>query len=109
MFQKYPQIRPTEFFVEGYTDLRFKLKKSSPMAYRALPHGINNILAVIDSHPHGWPVKRKNIGGFDLEFHLAIVNISYRKLHVRYIVEEKDMCSLLAIWIDGQDEPNYTI
>ncbi len=51
----------------------------------------------------------KMLGGVEQEFHLAVKDTAYRRLHVRYYVDEDDICSLLATWVDGQDEPHYTI
>ena len=109
MVQKYQRIRRTPTFISAYIDLRSYLKKSSPMAHLALPQGMMTILDVIDSHPRGWPVRRKKLGGVEREFHLAIVSISYRKLHVRYFVDDNNFSNLLAVWVDGHDEPAYVI
>jgi hypothetical protein len=49
------------------------------------------------------------LGGLEQEFHLAVKDIAYRRLYVRYFVDEEDICYLLAVWIDGQDEPRYII
>jgi hypothetical protein len=67
------------------------------------------ILDVMDEHPRAWPVKRKILNGVEQEFHLAVTDIAYRRLHVRYVVDENDMCYLLAAWVDGQDEPRYIV
>lgn len=48
------------------------------MAFQALPQGLTTVLDVIDNHPRGWTVKRKKQEGFEVEFHLAKVSISYR-------------------------------
>jgi len=32
--------------------------------------------------------------------------IAYRRLHLRYLVDG-DIAHLLAIWVDGHDEPDY--
>jgi len=49
------------------------------------------------------------LGRVEQEFHLAIQDIAYRRLHVRYSVDERDVCYLLTAWVDGQDEPAYII
>ena len=108
MVKKHQKIRRTPNFISAYAEMSSYLKKSSPMAYLSLPQGMETILDVIDAHPRGWPIRRKNIGGIDLEFHIAIVSLAYRKLHVRYSVDDNDVSCLLAIWVDGNDEPNYT-
>jgi hypothetical protein len=70
---------------------------------------MTTILDVMAEHPRAWPVKRKILGGLEQEFHLAVKDIAYRRLYVRYFVDEEDICYLLAVWIDGQDEPRYII
>lgn len=75
----------------------------------ALPLAMKTILDIIDAHPRGWPLRRKDIGGVTVEFHLAIVSIAYRQLHLRYFVDNADNAHLLAIWVDGQDEPDYRL
>jgi len=107
MVKKYLKIRRAPHFVSAYAEMSSYLKKSSPMAYLSLAQGMKTILDVIEAHPWGWPVRRKNIGGIDLEFHIAIVSIAYRKLHVRYAVDDDDVSHLLDVWVDGQDEPRY--
>ena len=97
------------FFIFAYAELRSYLKESSPMAFLALPQGMKTILDDIDNHPRGWPVKRKELGGVAIEFHLAIVNIAYRRLHVRYSVDDSGFSHLLSMWVDGHDEPSYVI
>ena len=109
MSKKYQKIRRTHTFIDAYEDLRSYLKESSPMAYLAMPQGIKTVLDVIDQHPRGWPVRRKSLGGGEIEFHIAIVSIAYRKLHIRYHVDDNDFSYLLAVWVDGHDEPRYTI
>lgn len=106
---KYQKIHRTPTFISAYAELRSYLKKSSPMAFLALPQGMKTVLDVIDNHPRGWPVKRKELGGVAIEFHLAIVSISYRRLHVRYCVNDNGFSYLLAVWVDGHDEPHYII
>ena len=107
--RKHQSIRRTPTFISAYTELRSYLKESSPMAFLALPQGMKTVLDVIDDHPRGWPVKRKKLGGVDIEFHLAIVSIAYRRLHVRYCVDDNDLSHLLAVWVDGHDEPSYIV
>lgn len=109
MAGKYRKIRRTPTFIAAYAELRSYLRKSSPLAYFALPSAMKTILDVIDSHPHGWPVKRKRLGGVEHEFHLAIIDIAYRRLHVRYFVDAEEVSHLSAIWVDGHDEPKYVI
>jgi len=77
------------------------------VAYRALPQALTTILEVMTNHPQGWPIKRKNLAGKEVIFHLAVTDIAYRRLHVRYYVDENAICHLLTTWIDGQDEPRY--
>jgi hypothetical protein len=67
------------------------------------------IIDVIDNNPHGWPIRRKTIEGNELGFHLAVVNIAYRKLHVRYFVDSGSVAHLAAVWVDGNDEPTYLL
>jgi len=81
--------------------------RSSPLAFLALPSAMETILDVIDRHPRSWPVKRKRLSGVEYEFHLAIINIAYRRLHIRYLIDD-EVSYLLAAWVDGHDEPNYT-
>lgn len=107
--RKYQKIRRTPTFITAYAELRSYLKKSSTMAFMALPQGMSTVLNVIDNHPRGWPIRRKRLGDVDIEFHLAIVSISYRRLHVRYCVDDNDCTHLLAVWVDGHDEPSYVI
>jgi hypothetical protein len=107
MGKKYQKIRQTPTFISAYSELRSYLKTSSPLAFLALPQGMKTVLNVIDDHPRGWPVRRKNLGGVALEFHLAIVSIAYRRLHIRYHVDVNDVSHLLAVWVDGHDEPRY--
>jgi len=107
MSGKYVRIRNTPTFLAAYSDIREYLRRKSPSAYRALPSAMTTILDVMAEHPRAWPVKRKILGGVEQEFHLAVKDIAYRRLHVRYFVDEEDICYLLAAWIDGQDEPRY--
>ena len=104
---KYSCINVTPVFEATYTDLSKSLNKSSPLAFIALPAAMTTILDTIDSHPYAWPVRRKVIGDMEIEFHLAIVPLAYRRLHLRYLVDDKKVTHLLAIWVDGHDEPNY--
>jgi hypothetical protein len=39
----------------------------------------------------------------------AVIDIAYRRLHVRYHVDPDGISYLLAVWVDGHDEPNYSI
>lgn len=109
MALKYQKIRRTPTFITAYSSLRERLRKSSPLAYFALPTAMLTILDVIDRHPKSWPVKRKVFGGVEREFHLAITAIAYRRLHVRYYVDAEEVSHLLAVWVDGQDEPQYSM
>jgi hypothetical protein len=107
MSNKYQKIKRTPSFIAAYSEMRAYLKRSSPMAYLALPSAMETILDVIDMHPRSWPIKRKLLAGVECEFHLAIINIAYRRLHIRYLVDNDGMSYLLATWVDGHDEPNY--
>lgn len=109
MTGKYDRIRNTPTFAAAYSDIRENLQSKSPNAYRALPSAMTTILDVMAEYPRAWPVKRKMLGGVEQEFHLAVKDIAYRRLHVRYYVDEDDICYLLAAWVDGQDEPRYVI
>lgn len=105
--RKYSRIRVTPVFEGAYSDLAEYLKRSSPLAFMALPAAITAILDTIDSHPCSWPVRRKIIGEKEVQFHLAVVPLAYRRLHLRYLVDSKKFVHLLAIWVDGHDEPGY--
>ena len=109
MSEKYIRIRNTPTFLAAFSDIRENLQSKSPAAYRALPSAMTTILDVMAEHPRAWPIKRKMLGGGEQEFHLAVKDIAYRRLHVRYCVDEHDVCYLLAVWVDGQDEPRYII
>jgi len=109
MAGRYKSIRRTPRFIADYAEIRDHLREKSPVAYRALPHSMTTILNVIERHPRAWSVKRKALVGTGYEFHLAITDIAYRRIHVRYHVDEDDISHLLTVWIDGQDEPNYVI
>lgn len=109
MSQKYNRIRRTSTFLLAFSNIRKHLQSKSPAAYRALPSAMTTILDVMAEHPRAWPIKRKMLAGVEQEFHLAVMDIAYRRLHVRYYVDEHDVCYLLAAWIDGQDEPSYII
>ena len=110
MSSKYAKIRRTPTFISAYGELRIYLRKSSPLAYLALPQAMQTILDVIDRHPRGWPIRHKQLGGLDREFHLAVISIAYRRLHVRYYVDDDaGLSHLLAIWVDGHDEPKYEV
>jgi hypothetical protein len=106
---KYPSIKRTPTFIAAYADLREYLRRSSPMAYIALPSAMETVFSVINMFPKGWPNRRSRIADQDVEFRVAIVNIAYRRLHVRYLVsnEEPVVCRLVAVWVDGHDEPSY--
>jgi len=69
---------------------------------------MTTILDTIAASPRSWPLKRKSIGGIEYAFHLAIISIAYRRLHLRYFVDDADICYLAAIWVDGHDEPKYS-
>lgn len=109
MKQKYQQIRRTPTFIVEYSYLRTYLHQSSPLAFQALSQAMTTILDTIDAHPRSWPRKRKKIGGTEYDFHLAIMSIAYRRLHLRYFVDDSEICYLAAIWVDGHDEPKYII
>lgn len=109
MSKKYNRIHRTSTFLLAFSDIREHLQSKSPAAFRALPSAMTIILDVIAEHPRAWPIKRKRLAGDEVEFHLAVKDIAYRRLHVRYYVDEHDVCYLLAAWIDGQDEPRYII
>ena len=109
MAQKYGRIRETPTFLAAYSDIRKNLRLRSPAAFLALPSAMTVILDVMAEHPRAWPIKRKMLKGVDREFHLAIKDIAYRRLHVRYLVGESDICYLLAVWVDGQNEPRYIL
>lgn len=109
MSGKYIRIHKTPTFLAAYSAIREYLRLNSPSAYRALPSAMTTILDVMAEHPRAWPVKRKLLGGVEQEFHLAVKDIAYRRLHVRYIVDEEDTRYLVAVWVDGQDEPRYII
>lgn len=109
MAGKYKNIRRTPTFIAAFSELRSHLREKNPVAYLALPSAMATILDVIEKHPCAWPVKRKMLGGVQHEFHLAIVDLAYRRIHVRYYVDDNGICYLLTAWIDGQDEPNYII
>jgi hypothetical protein len=109
MAKKYQRIKRTPTFIAAYSELRQYLGRSSPLAFLALPSAIQTILDVIDMHPRSWPIKRKNISGVEYEFHLAIINLAYRRLHIRYLVDDNEVSYLLAVWVDGHDEPKYAV
>jgi hypothetical protein len=109
MFKKYRKIRRTPTFIADYSELRVYLRHSSPLAFLALPGAMETILDVIDTSPHGWPIKRKRIGEVEYIFHLAIIDIAYRRLHVRYFVDDDGVSHLSTVWVDGHDEPNYIL
>ena len=104
---KYSNIRVTPAFEAAYTDLAGYLQRSSPLAFMALPAAMTTILDTIDNHPYAWPIRRKAIGDREVEFHLAIIPLAYRRLHLRYLVDREKLAHLLAIWVDGNDEPKY--
>jgi hypothetical protein len=109
MASKYKSIRRTPTFIAAFSELRTHLREKSPVAYLALPSAMETIFDVIEKHPRAWSVKRKMLGGTQHEFHLAIVDLAYRRIHVRYYVDENGICYLLTACVDGQDEPNYII
>lgn len=109
MTNRYAKIRMTPTFRATYSELRSYLRQSSPLAFLALPPAMKIILDVIDDHPRGWPIKRKLLGETEHEFHLAVVDIAYRRLHVRYYVDEDNVSYLSAVWVDGKDEPRYVL
>ena len=109
MKSRYQQIRRTPTFIKEYSRLRSYLQQSSPLAFQALPQAMTTILDTIDAHPRSWPRKMSQKGGIKYEFHLAIMSIAYRRLHLRYFVDDSDVCHLAAIWVDGHDEPKYCI
>jgi hypothetical protein len=109
MAGKYDKIRRTPTFIAAFSELRTHLREKSPVAYLALPSAMATILDIIEKHPRAWPVKRKMLGGNQHEFHLAIMDLAYRRIHVRYNVDDNGICYLLTAWIDGQDEPSYII
>jgi len=104
---KYSRINVTPVFETAYAEIADYLKISSPLAFMALPAAMTTILDTIDAHPYAWPVRRKIIGNREVEFHLAIVPVAYRRLHLRYRVDKEKSVYLLAIWVDGHDEPTY--
>ncbi|MFZ3209295.1 MAG: hypothetical protein WA140_10735 [Geobacteraceae bacterium] len=107
MTRNYPKIRRTPSFIAAYSEMRSYLRRSSPLAFMALPSAMDIMLDVIDRHPRSWPIKRKHFGGVEYEFHLAIIDLAYRRLHLRYFVDKDDVSYLLAVWVDGHDEPDY--
>ncbi|MCD6526739.1 MAG: hypothetical protein J7K75_07105 [Desulfuromonas sp.] len=109
MKSKYQQIRRTPTFIKEYSRLRSYLDQSSPLAFQALSQAMTTILETIDAHPRSWPRQRRQIGGNEFEFHLAVMSIAYRHLHLRYFVDDSGICYLAAIWVDGHDEPKYSI
>ena len=108
MPKKYQSIRQTPAFKAAYSDIRLYLRRSSPLAYLALPSAMETVLDVIDGNPRAWPIKRTHLDDADFEFHLAVVDIAYRRLHIRYYVDAENCAYLAAIWVDGNDEPNYS-
>lgn len=106
---KYVNIRRTPTFIHAYSEMRDYLKRSSPLAFLALPQAMTTILDVMNANPHAWPIKRKKIDGIEYVFHLAIIDIAYRRLHVRYFVDSSEVSHLAAVWVDGCDEPNYLL
>ena len=109
MAAKYKNIRRTSGFIADYAEISSRLRARSPVAHRALPQAMTAILDVIERHPRGWPIRRKTLAGAEYEFHLAIAAVAYRRIHVRYYVDDSDISYLQTAWIDGQDEPNYVI
>jgi hypothetical protein len=109
MAGKYQNIRRTPTFIAAYSEVSSYLRRTSPVAYHVLPSAMMTILDVIAAQPRAWPIKRKMLAGIDHEFHLAIMDLAYRRIHVRYHVDDDEISHLLAVWVDGQDEPNYVI
>lgn len=109
MARKYLNIRQTPAFKAAFSGIRSYLRRSSPLSFLALPSAMETILDVIDGNPRSWPIKRKHLGESDVEFHLAVVSIAYRRLHIRYFVDTAEVAYLAAIWVDGNDEPNYIL
>lgn len=107
MAEKYNNIRRTPTFIAAFSEVREHLREASPLAYMALPSALTTILDVIERHPRAWPIKRKRMAGLELEFHLAVLDLAYRRIHLRYYVDKYDVCHLLTVWVDGQDEPRY--
>jgi hypothetical protein len=107
MPRKYTRIRRTPSFLAAFSEIRAYLQRSSPAAFLELPTGMQIILDVIDANPRSWPIRQKTIEGRELIFHLAVVNIAYRKLHIRYFVDADMISHLAAIWVDGNEEPTY--
>ena len=107
MSGRYKNIRRTPGFITEYIEIREHLKKTSPVAYQALPKAMKTILDVIATYPRAWPVKRKELTGTEYILHLAVVSIAYRRIHIRYFVDNNQVCHLLTVWIDGEDEPGY--
>lgn len=105
--EKYPNIRVTPTFLADYATLRTRLREHSPLAFIALPRAMFTILETIHRYPRSWPIRRKSLGDTELEFHLAVVNIAHRRLHVRYWVDDLINCHLMTAWVDGDDEPTY--
>jgi len=104
---RYTRIKRTSSFMAAYSEIRSYLQRSSPAAFLELPSGMQIILDAIEANPRCWPARRKIIEGCELAFHLAIVGIAYRKLHVRYFVDSDNIAYLSAIWVDGNNEPLY--
>lgn len=109
MNKKYSKILRTPTFIAAYSEMRVYLKRSSPLAFLALPLAMTTILDTISSNPRAWPIKRKRIDGMEYEFHVAIIDIAYRQLHIRYFVDFQDTAYLSAAWVDGNDEPGYVL
>jgi len=108
MAKRYPNIKRAPSFIAAYSEMRSYLRRTSLLAFMALPAAIETILDVIDKTPRAWPNKRKSLDGAEREFHLAIIDIAYRRLHIRYIVDKDNVSFLVAVWVDGHDEPDYT-
>lgn len=107
MAVQYTNIRRTPTFIAAFSEVREHLRQASPLAYMALPSAMTTILDVIERHPRAWPIKRKRMAGVEVEFHLAVLDLAYRRIHVRYYVDNNDVSHLLTVWVDGQDEPKY--
>ena len=103
---RHSRILVTPTFEAAYAELSSYLRKASPLAFIALPSAMTTILATVNNHPQAWPIRRKVIGDREVAFHLAVMPIAYRRLHLRYLVDG-DIAHFLAIWVDGHDEPDY--
>jgi hypothetical protein len=106
---KYLHIKRLPTFNVTYKSLRDYLKRINLTAYLELPNGLTIILDAIELSRHGWPIKRVKMGRKEEQFHLAVVDIGTRTLHVRYHVDSNDCAHLLVAWVDGNDTPPYQL